>query len=143
MTLGFLVSHPRNMPLFGVAHVECAPASCACKCISGSRKDAFGAMNSSGCSFDSLSNQSSLVTVVTYLNLDVSAVSESSVPSAQALHAASNCPVDTCELHVRNALAGSDGRFRVVVRALVSGLNDWRTRWLREDNILRAGMGYL
>jgi len=132
VSLGFQVSHPRNLPLFGVASIECEPDSCVCKCDN-------AATNSSGCTFDTLSNHSSLVTVVTYLNLDVS---ESSSSYARAEHrAATDCPVGTCAIRVRNAAAGTDGRFRVVLRALIVGLNDWRTRWLRNGGLVRAGMG--
>ena len=72
------------------------------------------------------------------------------VPEARGLGAgrpppadapASSCPADACVVRVRNAAeaeAGeSEGRFRVIVRALIFGLNDWRTTLMPLEGVLK------
>ena len=205
ISIGFQISHPRNLPLFGVAHVECEGA-CACRCPAhavrttapgnattittttavGSAYGAYGAAsppaqravlgldNAGGveaaapswCEFDTLTNSSSLVTVVTYLTLDVldrspptpTPSTPTAAPEGGDAAAAAGCPIDACIVRVRNAApsprdssdsspavdaggeASGEGRHRVVVRALIVGLNDWRTAFLREDRMARSAM---
>lgn len=121
ISVGLQASHPRNHPLFGVAQVDCT-GSCNCMCADAPR-------SKPGCRFDTLSNTSA-VTITTYLNLKVSEAD----PAVPALAAQAGCPADACVLQVRNAAdnlsAASDGhgeRSKVVVRALIVGLSDFRT----------------
>jgi hypothetical protein len=74
---------------------------------------------------------------VRYLKL---VASEQAVPRP-ADAPASSCPADACTVRVRNAAeaeAGeSEGRFRVIVRALIFGLNDWRTTLMPLEGVLK------
>ena len=128
ISLGFQVSHPRNKPLFGVARVDCYGA-CNCTCSNQGNAAA-------GCSIDTLQN-TSMVTITTYLKL---VASEQAVPPP-ADAPSSSCPADSCIIRVRNAAeaeAGeTEGRFRVIVRALIFGLNDWRTTLMPLDGALK------
>jgi len=127
ISLGFQVSHPRNRPLFGVARVDCY-GSCNCTCSNQGNAAA-------GCRIDTLQN-TSMVTITTYLKL---------VASEQAIQppddAPSSCPADSCIIRVKNAAeaeAGeTEGRFKVVVRALIFGLNDWRTTQMPLGGVLK------
>ena len=128
ISLGFQVSHPRNRPLFGVARVDCYGA-CNCTCSNQGNAAA-------GCSIDTLQN-TSMVTITTYLKL---VASEQAIPPP-ADAPSSSCPADSCIIRVRNAAeaeAGeTEGRFRVIVRALIFGLNDWRTTLMPLDGALK------
>ena len=77
------------------------------------------------------------VAVFRYLKL---VASERAVPPP-ADAPASSCPADACVVRVRNAAeaeAGeSEGRFRVIVRALIFGLNDWRTTLMPLEGVLK------
>ena len=117
ISVGLQASHPRNRPLFGVAQVDCAGA-CNCTC------DGAGEAVPSGCRIDTLSNSSS-VTITTFLNLNVAEVEPPSTPESHA-----GCAADACVVRVTNAERGSpaEARAKVVVRAIIVGLNDWRTR---------------
>jgi hypothetical protein len=50
------------------------------------------------------------------------------------------CGAEQCAIHIANSAAAADGRFRVILRALVVGLNDWRTGWVNGYHIPRSGM---
>jgi hypothetical protein len=114
ISLGFQVSHPRNRPLFGVAHVECF-GTCNCTCDSAV----------SGCAgnrMDTLQN-TSLVTITTFMKL---LAWQQTLPLP--METKSSCPADSCIIRVHNQDDSAGTRFKVVVRALILGLNDWRMR---------------
>ena len=116
ISVGLQASHPRNRPLFGVAQVDCAGA-CNCTC------DGAGEAVPSGCRIDTLSNSSS-VTITTFLNLNVAEVEPPSTPESHA-----GCAADACVVRVTNVERGAaEARAKVVVRAIIVGLNDWRTK---------------
>ena len=132
ISLGFQVSHPRNRPLFGVARVDCY-GSCNCSCAQSSPSSPGDA--AAGCSIDTLQN-TSMVTITTYLKLEASEQAFQLPPDTP-----SSCPADSCIIRVRNAAAAeageAEGRFRVVMRALILGLNDWRTTMLPLGGVLK------
>ena len=130
ISVGLQASHPRNLPRFGVARVDCVGA-CNCTCDGAGEAVA----NPSGCRLDTLSNTSA-VTVTTYLNLKVAEVDPASTSGTPGTSGADwHCPADSCVVRVTNAAddwesAAPDEygkRSRVIVRALIVGLNDWRT----------------
>ncbi len=110
ISLGFQVSHPRNRPLFGEARVDCFGT---CKCGCGKAAD-------EECGIDTLQN-TSMVTITTYLNIQASEQGFALPGETQT-----KCPAESCIIRVRNAADASHERFKVVVRALIFGLNDWR-----------------
>ena len=125
ISVGLQASHPRNRPLFGVAQVDCAGA-CNCTC------DGAGEAVPSGCRIDTLSNSSS-VTITTFLNLNVAEVEPPSTPESHA-----GCAADACVVRVTNVERGAaEARAKVVVRAIIVGLNDWRTRARRSWSRIR------
>ena len=132
ISVGLQASHPRNRPLFGVARVDCAGA-CNCTCDGAGEAVA----RPPGCRVDTLSNASS-VTITTYLNLNVAEVEPPSAPESHA-----GCAADACVVRVTNAERGSaaEARAKVVVRAMIVGLNDWRTMQLGNAGIVkRSGL---
>ena len=132
ISVGLQASHPRNRPLFGVARVDCAGA---CNCTCDGAGEAVAAPP--GCRVDTLSNSSS-VTITTYLNLNVAEVEPPSTPESHA-----GCAPDACVVRVTNAERGSaaEARAKVVVRAMIVGLNDWRTMQLGNAGIVkRSGL---
>ena len=132
ISVGLQASHWRNRPLFGVARVDCAGA---CNCTCDGAGEAVAAPP--GCRVDTLSNSSS-VTITTYLNLNVAEVEPPSAPESHA-----GCAADACVVRVTNAERGSaaEARAKVVVRAMIVGLNDWRTMQLGNAGIVkRSGL---
>ena len=135
ISVGLQASHPRNLPRFGVARVDCVGA---CKCTCDGAGEAVA--NPSGCRLDTLSNTSA-VTVTTYLSLKVAEVDPASTSGTPGTPGTDwGCPADACVVRVTNAaddwesaardLVAPDEygkRSRVIVRALIVGLNDWRT----------------
>ena len=76
--------------------------------------------------------------VFRYLKL---VASEQAVPPPADAPPAPSCPADACTVRVRNAAEAetdeSEGRFRVIVRALIFGLNDWRTTLMPLEGVLK------
>ena len=137
ISVGLQASHPRNLPRFGVARVDCVGA-CNCTC------DGAGetVTDPSGCKLDTLSNTSA-VTVTTYLNLKVTEVDPASTNTPGTEW---GCPADACVVRVTNTAyeerAAHDEwgeRSRVIVRALIVGLNDWRTDAFSSPKKLHKG----
>ena len=91
---------------------------CACTCVWRGAKQDDGA---DGCSFDTLQNTSA-VTVTTWLKLEV----REQAGKDRRFAANQMCGADDkCVVRVRNG-GPSEERHRVVVRALMWGINDWR-----------------
>ena len=139
--MGLLASHPRNLPRFGVARVDCV-GTCNCTCDGAGEAVA----NPSGCRIDTLSNTSA-VTVTTYLNLKVAEVDPETTAGTDDSW---GCPADACVVRVTNAADDLETaaqherdeygkRSKVVVRALIVGLNDWRTEAFSNPKKVRAG----
>lgn len=139
ISVGLQASHPRNLPHFGVARVDCVGA-CNCSCDGAGEAVA----DPSGCRLDTLTNTSS-VTVTTYLNLKVAEVDLAFTPGSGTEW---GCPADVCVVRVTNAADGKSAaqdewgeRSKVIVRALIVGLNDWRTKAFSSTKQLEhAGM---
>ena len=115
LSLGVQTSHYRNRPLHGRAFVSCHGA-CACTCLWAHAKSVSGEED---CIFDTIQNASA-VTVVKWLRLAARERAGGKQASERACGAD-----DRCVLRVRNGGEG-ETRHRVVVRALMWGLNDWR-----------------
>ena len=47
---------------------------------------------------------------------------------------------EQCAIHVANSADPAEGRFRVIVRALIFGLNDWRTAWVNGYHLPHTGL---
>ena len=126
-----------------MARVDCV-GTCNCTCDGAGEAVA----NPSGCRIDTLSNTSA-VTVTTYLNLKVAEVDPD--PETTAGRDDSwGCPADACVVRVTNAADDLETaaqherdeygkRSKVVVRALIVGLNDWRTEAFSNPKKVRAG----
>ena len=150
--LGLQISHPKNLPLYGVAQLQCDGA-CRCKCI----RSAHGAFTSN-CSFDGLQRAGS-ATVTAFVRMeareadDAAGVSERlcgepgrcvlrvTNSRADATDAARSDVTSTKSLISAPAPGQeSEPRHRVVVRALIIGLRDWRTKWVNEFMLQKAGL---
>ena len=114
-----LAARPPTLPLYGVARLSCHGA-CACGCV----QSAHGAFRAN-CTFDGL--QPGRATVTNFLRLKASDAPDPAADSARLCGAPGLCAV-----RVANGAdaAEPDGRYRVVVRALIVGLADWRTKWI-------------
>ena len=71
---------------------------------------------------DTLQN-TSLVTITTFMKL---LAWQQTLPLP--METKSSCPADSCIIRVHNPDDSTGTRFKVVVRALILGLNDWRMR---------------
>ena len=79
--------------------------------------------------FDTLNNRSR-ATVTNFVRFALRE-NESSVDAAQASERPSACQPQQCSVLVSNSADAAAGRHRVIVRALILGLSDWRTRFLQ------------
>ena len=109
------MSHERNLPLHGVAHISC---SGACSCKLGSELCAGSGGRGNRCIFDTLKNGST-VTVVNWVKLTVAETKGGAKKST-------SCPVNTCAVGVRASKVDGD-RNRLVLRAAIVGVDDYRT----------------
>ena len=150
--LGLQISHPKNLPLYGVAQLRCDGA-CRCKCI----RSAHGAFTSN-CSFDGLQRAGS-ATVTAFVRMEARETDDAEGVSARLCGEPGRCVLRVANTRAgANEAAPSGGtitngpnsapatsqetqtRHRVVVRALIIGIKDWRTRWVNEFMLQKAGL---
>lgn len=130
-------SHVLNRPLFGRFYVACR-GSCRCKCIASEHQPAVN------CSWDTLIKAKA--TITQFYRLEVTdLLGNGSAP--EPVLDTDPCGKGQCVVEIRNA--GSDAQpvppatrvgFRVVVRALIIGIHDWRTSWINTYRLTGNGM---
>lgn len=129
--LGLIMSHAANLPLFGVARVDCAGA-CKCSCEVADGAD---------CLVDTLSN-GTRVTVTDYTRVLIVPRALSAAGAGKADRVGRMCgegadPTAMCIVRVRNTRV-QGARARVAVRSLTFGINDYRTNFKLAASVRRA-----
>jgi len=146
-SVGLQMSHPKNLPLFGVATISCS-GPCTCACFTSEH----GRFNTS-CMFDGLVPRSS-ATVTAWARLDIrpkEAAEEAAKKAGGAADSeeqlalphpeAATCAPQKCALRVRNTADPGETRRRVLVRALILGIRDhYRTKFMNMYHMRHAGM---
>jgi len=129
MAVGLQMSHDLNPPLLGQARLGCSGA-CRCECL----WSHHGAFNAS-CIFDGLGQ--GRITITAFARLLVSYQPPKTEPLSQVQgstqgeeHTPRLCPDEhQCAVTISNS-ADASVRHRVLVRALIFGVNDhYSTRW--------------
>jgi len=124
------VSHALNPPLFGRFELGCSGA-CNCTCLHSEHQPSVN------CSWDTLTKGRATVTQFFRLL----------VQEREQWGEAAPCQPDQCKIEIRNAREGAAPvppatavGFRVVTRALIVGVSDYRMRWLNTYHLDNSGI---
>ena len=82
-------------------------------------------MTFANCTFDALS-RTIRATVIKYMRFTV----QDRQQRKETGEDPTGCAAEQCAVVVRNHGRAAGGRYRVMVRALILGIRDWRTRWI-------------